>query len=61
MPDEEQTRQDAMGLFGCADMAVNKINAMVFKEQAYGVCISDGNGCGDCFGKLCIRFRGVRS
>ncbi|KAJ7880078.1 hypothetical protein B0H13DRAFT_1886777 [Mycena leptocephala] len=49
MPDEEQTRQDAMGLFGCADMAVNKINAMVFKEQAYGVCISDGNGCGDCF------------
>jgi hypothetical protein len=49
-PDREQTRRDAIGLFGCADVSVNKINAMVFTEQAYGVCISNGNGCGDCFG-----------
>ncbi|KAJ7705239.1 hypothetical protein B0H14DRAFT_3645634 [Mycena olivaceomarginata] len=49
-PDREQTRRDAMELFGCADMSVNKINVMVFAEQAYGVCVSNGDGCGDCFG-----------
>ncbi|KAJ7486540.1 hypothetical protein FB451DRAFT_1391455 [Mycena latifolia] len=48
-PDKEQTRQDAMSLFGCADKSKNKINAMVFKSQGYGVCLSNGNGCGDCF------------
>ncbi|KAJ7323553.1 hypothetical protein DFH08DRAFT_1029127 [Mycena albidolilacea] len=49
-PDREQTRRNAMELFGCADMSVNKFTAMVFTEQAYGLCISNGNGCGDCFG-----------
>ncbi|KAJ7925594.1 hypothetical protein B0H13DRAFT_2229619 [Mycena leptocephala] len=49
VPDKEQTRQDAMGLFGCADTAKNKINAMVFKDDGYGVCLSNGNGCSDCF------------
>jgi hypothetical protein len=51
VPDKEQTRQDAMGLFGCADTAKNKINAMVFKDDGYGVCLSNGNGCSDCFGE----------
>jgi hypothetical protein len=51
-PDGEQTWRGAMGLFGCADMSANKINVMVFTEQAYGVCISNGDGCGDCFGYL---------
>ncbi|KAJ6565675.1 hypothetical protein B0H10DRAFT_2359153 [Mycena sp. CBHHK59/15] len=48
-PDKEKTRQDAISLFGCADTKVNKINGMVYTEQAYGVCISNGQGCGDCF------------
>ncbi|KAJ6572420.1 hypothetical protein DFH09DRAFT_1246816 [Mycena vulgaris] len=48
-PDKEKTRQDAMSLFGCADKGKNKVNALLFTEQAYGVCLSDGKGCGDCF------------
>ncbi|KAJ7460172.1 hypothetical protein FB451DRAFT_1500440 [Mycena latifolia] len=48
-PDKEQTRQDAISLFGCADISANKVNALRFAEQGYGVCLSDGNGCGDCF------------
>ncbi|KAJ6538161.1 hypothetical protein DFH09DRAFT_1399900 [Mycena vulgaris] len=48
-PDKEQTRQDAMSLFGCVDMSSNKVNVLLFTEQAYGVCISNENGCGDCF------------
>jgi hypothetical protein len=53
-PDKEQTRLDAMGMLGCADHTVNKINIMVFKEQVYGVCLLNGNDCGDCFGQLGI-------
>lgn len=51
-PDKETVRNDAAGLFGCADLSVNKVNAMVFKENGDGVCISNGDGCGDCFGKV---------
>lgn len=51
-PDKEQTRLDASSLLGCADKANNKINGLLFTETAYGVCISNGNGCGDCFGEL---------
>ncbi|KAJ6565845.1 hypothetical protein DFH09DRAFT_1314630 [Mycena vulgaris] len=48
-PDKEKTRQDALSLLGCADQSKNKINGLLFTEQAYGVCISNGKGCGDCF------------
>ncbi|KAJ7913625.1 hypothetical protein B0H13DRAFT_1612376 [Mycena leptocephala] len=48
-PDKGKTLQDAASLMGCADTAKNKINGMLNTEQAYGVCISNGNGCGDCF------------
>lgn len=50
-PDKGKTLQDAASLMGCADTAKNKINGMLYTEQAYGVCISNGNGCGDCFGE----------
>ncbi|GJE91142.1 hypothetical protein PsYK624_072910 [Phanerochaete sordida] len=48
-PDEAQTRADAQGLLGCADTAKNSINGLDFFDDGRGVCISDGNGCGDCF------------
>lgn len=49
-PDKDTTRANAQGLLGCADRDVNKINGLDhFKSQGYGVCISDGSGCGDCF------------
>ena len=37
--------------------AVDKVNGLVFKDAGYGVCLSDGDGCGDCFGALLSRFR----
>ncbi|EKM50428.1 uncharacterized protein PHACADRAFT_166109 [Phanerochaete carnosa HHB-10118-sp] len=40
-PNEAQTRADAQGLLG--------INGLDFFEDGRGVCISNGNGCGDCF------------
>ncbi|KAJ7926363.1 hypothetical protein B0H13DRAFT_1599678, partial [Mycena leptocephala] len=47
----DQIRNEAAGLFGCADGSVNKINGMQqFNDKFnHGTCISDGNGCGDCF------------
>ncbi|KAF5346645.1 hypothetical protein D9758_013193 [Tetrapyrgos nigripes] len=42
-------REQAAGLFGCADTSKNKVNVMTQLSNKIGVCISNGNGCGDCF------------
>jgi hypothetical protein len=48
--DEELTRQRAAGLLGCGDKDTNTINGLeVAQADGSGVCLSDGNGCGDCF------------
>ncbi|CAL1706547.1 unnamed protein product [Somion occarium] len=48
-PDKEQTRTEAQGLLGCGDTGANKINGLDFFADRHGVCLSNGNGCGDCF------------
>ncbi|KAJ7874863.1 hypothetical protein B0H13DRAFT_2348434 [Mycena leptocephala] len=48
--DQEITRQRAASLLGCGDTDVNKINGLEIAEaDRSGVCLSNGNGCGDCF------------
>ncbi|ORX36081.1 hypothetical protein BD324DRAFT_630085 [Kockovaella imperatae] len=44
----ETLRQAAAGLLGCGDTSANKINGLD-NLDGYAICISDGNGCGDCF------------
>ena len=44
VPDKETTRQQAAGLFGCADTGANKINGLDLFEDGHGVCLSNGNG-----------------
>ncbi|KAJ6565676.1 hypothetical protein B0H10DRAFT_2112658 [Mycena sp. CBHHK59/15] len=48
--DQEITRQRAQSLLGCGDAKVNKINGLeITRADKSGVCLSNGNGCGDCF------------
>ncbi|GJE91170.1 hypothetical protein PsYK624_073190 [Phanerochaete sordida] len=48
--DSESIRSRAASLMGCGDTAKNSINALqVTPVDGSGVCLSDGNGCGDCF------------
>ncbi|KAL8278711.1 hypothetical protein RQP46_008780 [Phenoliferia psychrophenolica] len=47
--DRETTRLRAQALFGCGSVDANKINVLGIFDTNVGVCISDGNGCGDCF------------
>ncbi|KAL8277803.1 hypothetical protein RQP46_009786 [Phenoliferia psychrophenolica] len=47
--DRETTRLQAQGMFGCGSVEANKINVLQVFPDGHGVCISDGNGCGDCF------------
>jgi hypothetical protein len=43
----------AASILGCGDTKVNKINGLeITRADKSGVCLSNGNGCGDCFGKL---------
>ncbi|KAJ7598833.1 hypothetical protein C8J56DRAFT_1092710 [Mycena floridula] len=46
---KEQIRNEAAGLFGCGDPSVDKVNAMQEFDDKHGTCISNGDGCGDCF------------
>ncbi|ORX36082.1 hypothetical protein BD324DRAFT_630088 [Kockovaella imperatae] len=46
--DKYFTQEQAQGLLGCGDTANNKINALQTFDD-HGVCISSGDGCGDCF------------
>ncbi|EIM91785.1 uncharacterized protein STEHIDRAFT_151145 [Stereum hirsutum FP-91666 SS1] len=45
----ETIRNEAAGLLGCGDTSKDKINGLDFFEDGHGTCISNGNGCGDCF------------
>ncbi|ESK88845.1 hypothetical protein Moror_17067 [Moniliophthora roreri MCA 2997] len=45
----ETTRQEAAGLLGCGDPSKNSINGMQKFDDGHGVCLSNGDGCGDCF------------
>ncbi|KAI5474418.1 hypothetical protein MNV49_003359 [Pseudohyphozyma bogoriensis] len=46
--DKYTTQSEAAGLLGCGDASSDQINALqTFTD--HGICISDGNGCGDCF------------
>ncbi|KAJ7829300.1 hypothetical protein B0H14DRAFT_2594186 [Mycena olivaceomarginata] len=48
--DQEITRQRAASLLGCGATDVNKINGLEIAEaDRSGVCLSNGDGCGDCF------------
>ncbi|GJE91141.1 hypothetical protein PsYK624_072900 [Phanerochaete sordida] len=48
--DSESIRGRAASLLGCGDTAKNSINGLqVTPVDGSGVCLSDGNGCGDCF------------
>lgn len=48
--DKELIRSRAAALMGCGDPAKNKINGLqVTPVDGSGVCLSNGNGCGDCF------------
>lgn len=48
--DENSIRDRAAGLLGCGDTDNNKVNGLsVATVDGSGVCLSDGNGCGDCF------------
>ncbi|KAJ7809674.1 hypothetical protein B0H13DRAFT_2385098 [Mycena leptocephala] len=48
--DQELLRQRAQSLLGCGDTAVDKINGLeITTADRSGVCLSNGNGCGDCF------------
>ncbi|KAJ7327880.1 hypothetical protein DFH08DRAFT_967672 [Mycena albidolilacea] len=48
--DSEITRQRAASLLGCGATNVNKINGLeIAKADKSGVCLSNGDGCGDCF------------
>jgi hypothetical protein len=43
----------AASILGCGDTKVNKINGLeITRADKSGVCLSNGKGCGDCFGKL---------
>ncbi|KAK7448066.1 hypothetical protein VKT23_013822 [Stygiomarasmius scandens] len=39
----EQIRNEAAGLFGCADTGANKINGMQEFQDTHGTCISNGD------------------
>lgn len=47
--DSQLIKNEAAGLLGCGDTAANKVNAMQNFSDGHAVCVSDGNGCGDCF------------
>lgn len=47
--DKEGTRNRVASLMGCGNPAVNKINAMEQADDLSATCLSNGNGCGDCF------------
>ncbi|KAL0577526.1 hypothetical protein V5O48_004467 [Marasmius crinis-equi] len=46
---KDQTRSEAQGLLGCGDSGKNLINGMQKFDDGHGVCLSNGDGCGDCF------------
>ncbi|KIJ42251.1 hypothetical protein M422DRAFT_254658 [Sphaerobolus stellatus SS14] len=48
-PNRDTTRNEAASLLGCGDTQNNKINELVAFQDGHGVCLSNGNGCGDCF------------
>ncbi|KAJ8496319.1 hypothetical protein ONZ45_g12516 [Pleurotus djamor] len=47
--DGDRIFQEAAGLMGCGDPNGNTINAMQSFSDSHATCVSDGNGCGDCF------------
>ncbi|EIM91784.1 uncharacterized protein STEHIDRAFT_151144 [Stereum hirsutum FP-91666 SS1] len=48
--DSTTVRERAASLLGCGDTKTNKINGLeVAVGDGSGVCLSNGNGCGDCF------------
>ncbi|KAJ7268479.1 hypothetical protein C8J57DRAFT_1325237 [Mycena rebaudengoi] len=47
--DKNKIKGQAQGLMGCADKSSGRINAMQQFDDFTGVCISDRNGCSDCF------------
>ncbi|CAA7259340.1 unnamed protein product [Cyclocybe aegerita] len=49
VPNAETIRSRAAGLLGCGDTGSNKVNALGVAGDGSGVCISNGDGCGDCF------------
>ncbi|KAL0581217.1 hypothetical protein V5O48_000805 [Marasmius crinis-equi] len=49
LPDRDRTFEEAAGLLGCGDPSTNKINVMQSFSDNHAVCLSNGNGCGDCF------------
>jgi hypothetical protein len=60
--DKSKIKGQAQGLMGCADKSSGRINAMQQFDDFTGVCISDRNGCGDCFdGKCCASLVSCRA
>ncbi|GJE91139.1 hypothetical protein PsYK624_072880 [Phanerochaete sordida] len=48
--DSDSIRSRAASLLGCGDTDKDSINGLqVTPVDGSGVCLSDGNGCGDCF------------
>ena len=53
--DSDSIRSRAASLLGCGDSDKNSINGLqVTPVDGSGVCLSDGNGCGDCFDGECL-------
>lgn len=42
-------------IMGCQDVAKDKVNGRTVTDLGEKVCLSNGNGCGDC---LCVSFIG---
>jgi hypothetical protein len=51
--DKDRIKGEAQGLMGCADTSSSRINVIGQYSDYTGVCISDRNGCGDCFDGEC--------
>lgn len=47
--DSQLLKNEAAGLLGCGDTAANKVNGMQKFSDGHAVCLSNGDGCGDCF------------
>ena len=48
--DENSIRDRVAGLLGCGNAGANTINGLsVATIDGSGVCLSNGDGCGDCF------------
>ncbi|PWN88748.1 hypothetical protein FA10DRAFT_172357 [Acaromyces ingoldii] len=47
--DRDRFYEEAGGLLGCADASKNKVNGLQNFSDGHHICISNGDGCGDCF------------